>query len=69
VFGIGLRLGSLFGQRAKVMARDLSPTDLTHRRNGYLHHDLNQIAFLVVWDRVRVRRPVLVKCEGKDCFL
>ncbi len=43
--GVGLRLGSQFGQRAKVMvtANDSRPIALTHTRNRYPYPDLSPL--------------------------
>jgi hypothetical protein len=35
--GLGLRYGGQFGLRAKVMAKDLKPNDLTQQRNWHLY--------------------------------
>jgi len=40
-FGLGLRLGSQFGQWVKVMANDLKPIALTQLRNRHPYPDLS----------------------------
>jgi len=40
-FWLGLRLGNQFGQRVKVMAKDLRAFALTHGLNRHPYPDLN----------------------------
>lgn len=52
VFWSELRLRNQFGQRAKVMANDLRPIALTHRRNRHLCHHLNLKTLFSTWFRL-----------------
>ena len=47
---LGLRLGSQFGQRARVMANNLKPIALTHRLNRHPCPDLSPgTLFLIIY--------------------